>query len=388
MKNSECALCGTEISSGNDSKEHVIPNAIGGRKKVSGFICRECNNKSGDNWEVELASQLNPLSLFFSISRDRGEVPSQRFGTTSGNKVVLNVDGTMDLAKPVYSESPHEAGVNIKITARSMKEANRMLNGVKRKYPQVNLEELVSLSEKRSIYPSDMINFNLSFGGELAGRSIVKSALALVVEAGVSAKECEHAREYLTNQDGEACFGYFYEKDLVLNRPEGIPFHCVYVKGHSKSGQILGYVEYFGVQRMVMSLSSQFTGEDFENIYAINPITGAALGLKVDLQLTPNEIQDSYDYKKIPDGAIKEALAQVIPTGMELSFQKERDRVLNGAILYAFENCGAKEGQVLTDEHLRKVTSLLFEKIEPFLLHQLTISKEVKQYRNCTASLH
>ena len=61
---------------------------------------------------------------------------------------------------------------------------------------------------------------------------------------------------------------------------------------------------------------------------------------------------------------------------MELSFQKERDRVLNGAILYAFENCGAKEGQVLTDEHLRKVTSLLFEKIEPFLLHQLTISKK------------
>ena len=376
MKDNECSLCDVKITEKNDTKEHVIPNAIGGRKKISGFICKQCNNQSGDDWESDLAKQLNPLGLFFGISRDRGSVPSQQFETTGEDKVILNADGTMDIAKPVYKEHQHKAGVNINISARSMKEAKKMLKGVKRKYPQANLEDLVSNAEERSFYPSDMIKFNLSFGGQMAGRSIVKSALALVVEAGVSAKECEHAREYLTNSEGEACFGYYYEKDVVTNRPKGIPIHCVYVKGDSNSKQILGYVEYFGVQRMVMALSSNYSGKDFQNIYAINPMTGEILELDIDLQLNPNDIQESYNYEKIPEGSVEDALSQVIPTGMKLSVEKEKNRVLESAIQYAFQNCGAKEGELLTEEHMRKVSSLVYEKIKPFLLHQLTIGRK------------
>lgn len=376
MNNIECSLCDVEITEENDTREHVIPNAIGGRKKISGFICEKCNNESGDDWESDLAKQLNPLCLFFGISRDRGNVPSQQFETTGGEKVSLNADGTMDIAKPVYKEQKHEAGVNINISARSVKEAEKMLKGVKRKYPQVNLEDLLSNAEEKSYYPSDMIKFNLSFGGQMAGRSIVKSALALAVEAGVSAKDCEHAKEYLTNSEGEACFGYYYEKDVVTNRPVGIPIHCVYVKGDSSSKQILGYVEYFGVQRMVISLSSNYSGEDFHNTYAINPMTGEVLELEIDLQLTPDDIQEAYDYRKIPEGSVEEALSQVIPTGMKLSVEKEKDRVLESAVQYAFQNCGAKEGEELTDEHMKKVSSLVYEKLEPFLLHQLTIGRK------------
>ncbi|GAL13836.1 hypothetical protein JCM19233_4843 [Vibrio astriarenae] len=79
MTHPKCALCDVEITEKNDTKEHLIPNAIGGRKKVKGFICENCNNASGDDWESELAKQLNPLSLFFGISRERGEAPPQLF---------------------------------------------------------------------------------------------------------------------------------------------------------------------------------------------------------------------------------------------------------------------------------------------------------------------
>ena len=74
-----CALCDMEITEKNDTKEHLIPNAIGGRKKIKGFICNSCNKASGDNWDSELAKQLNPFSLFFGITRERGEAPSQLF---------------------------------------------------------------------------------------------------------------------------------------------------------------------------------------------------------------------------------------------------------------------------------------------------------------------
>ena len=66
-----CALCNVEIAEQNDSKEHIIPNSIGGRKKVKGFICKDCNNKSGREWDDALAQQFNPLSLLLGIKRER-----------------------------------------------------------------------------------------------------------------------------------------------------------------------------------------------------------------------------------------------------------------------------------------------------------------------------
>lgn len=111
---SQCLLCEEVISTEIDSREHLIPNSIGGRKKVSGFLCVECNSRSGDNWESALARQMNPLSLFFRISRERGDAPSQKFKTTSGDELVLNADGSLDLPRPTFNEQKNESGVEIK----------------------------------------------------------------------------------------------------------------------------------------------------------------------------------------------------------------------------------------------------------------------------------
>jgi len=197
MNSNECALCETPITDANDTKEHVIPNSIGGRKKVTGFICISCNTKSGDDWDSELAKQLNPLSLFFGISRERGEAPSQLFETTGGDRLRLNAEGSMDIEKPDYKEIPVETGVQINIKARSMEEAKKMLAGVKRKYPQVDIEDLLENAQVKSSYSPDMLKFNLCFGGQSAGRSLVKSALAVAFSSGINPKTCEQALSYL-----------------------------------------------------------------------------------------------------------------------------------------------------------------------------------------------
>ncbi|BDM65098.1 hypothetical protein NFHSH190041_25500 [Shewanella sp. NFH-SH190041] len=205
-----CALCGQLITQDNDTKEHIIPNAIGGRKKVTGFICNTCNNKSGDTWENELAKQLNPLSLFFRISRERGNAPRQKFGMTDGNEIVLEHDGSMALPKPQYSENIVDGKVHISIQARTVQEAKGMLKGVARKYPNANVDSFLDNPQIKSTYSPGMMEFNLSFGGHDAGRSIVKSALAVISDAKQSTAVCQHAIAYLTDQNAEACFGYYY----------------------------------------------------------------------------------------------------------------------------------------------------------------------------------
>lgn len=211
-----CALCDSEINHDNDTKDHVIPNSIGGRKKIKGFICRGCNSSSGDKWESAIAKQLNSLSLFFNISRERGIVPSQIVETTNGKKYQIHADGGMGLIKPSYSEEQNEKDVRIKIKARSLKEARKMLKGVQRNHPSIDIDETLKNANDEYKYCNDMFEFDLSFGGEDSGRSVVKSALSLVVDAGITATECEHAIEYLRFSNSEPCFGYYYEKRLNI----------------------------------------------------------------------------------------------------------------------------------------------------------------------------
>lgn len=376
MTFSKCALCDVEITKDNNTKEHIIPNAIGGRKKVKGFICRSCNSSSGDSWDKELAKQLNNLSLFFGIKRERGNVPSELVETTAGDRFSLNVDGSMAIEKPIYSEIPSQGkdSVQINITARDINEAKNILKGVKRKYPQVDTGRILDNLEIQSYYCADMLKFDMYFGGHEAGRSIVKSALALAVSSGILSKLCTEAINYLKNETSEACFGYFYESDLIKNRPEGIPLHCVSIKGCSKNKQVIAYVEYFGMRRMVLCLSSSYIGEDVVNTYAINPITGEELDLAVELNLTNNEIREAYEYKKIPSGSVEEVFEEVIPAGMKASYEKEQNRVVNKAIQKAFDNCGAKEGEMLMPENIEKIISILMEEIEPFVMHNMSQS--------------
>lgn len=372
----KCALCDENITAKNNSNEHVILNAIGGKKTISDFICKLCNNKSGREWDVDLARQLNPLSLFFRINRERGEVPGEIFSTTGGEQYMLNSDGSMKAPKPYYKEKPCETSVQIRINARDIKEARKMLIGVKRKYLKVDVEEILNSAKSELSYSPDPIQFHLSIGGEKAGRSIVKSALALAVEAGVSPGECEHAQNYLLNANGEACFGYYHENDLVLNRPADIPLHCVYVRGSSSTGLLIGYIEFFGIQRMISCLSSSYVGEDFESLYAIDPVSGIELALDINLDFNIEDIHACYRYEKIPDDWAEKALSNVIPAHVKLHQQQERARVIKSAVEKGFKNCGAVEGEILTPEEIKKLVEIIIPEIIPVLFHQLGLNKK------------
>lgn len=192
----QCLLCERSISIETDSREHIIPNSIGGRKKVSGFLYVDCNSKSGDEWESELARQMNPLSLFFRIKRERGNVPSQKLQTISGSEWVLNADGSMKLPKPIFKKQQNETGVKINISARDMPEARKMLKNISQKYYQFDTDEMLKKAKIQSTYLREPIEFKLPFGGLDAGRSFVKTALALISTTGANVSDCDHAIDF------------------------------------------------------------------------------------------------------------------------------------------------------------------------------------------------
>lgn len=378
---SNCAICNELIDNENDSKEHVIIEAIGGRLVVTGFICKCCNNETGRTWDAKLASQLHPLSLIFGVERHRGSTPTLAITTTAGEKLTIRPEGGFVPSKPSFSEELTHDGIKIQITARSIDEAKRMLAGIKRKYPNTDVDRILAEARVLSEYPKGMVHHQIELGGELSGRSIVKSALALAYRTGISVNACSDAVDYLRIPSGVPCFGYYYATDLVSDRPVEVPLHCVGVEANPDTGLILGYAEYFGVQRIVVCLGRNYKGDRVQGCYAIDPRSGEQLGLSISLSFNEAEISAIYEYKMIPDGAVQEAFAKVMPTALKKQFHAERDRVIGEATEYAFANCGAKPGEVLTGEHITRLSGLVMEKLTPFILHNLAHRRAASPHR-------
>ncbi len=358
-----CALCGVSITDSNSTKEHLIPNSIGGRKTVSDFICNSCNNIAGQEWDSELAKQLNPWALFFCINRERGEVPSQVFETIESDgrkgKIKLNADGSKERPIP---ECHDNGNGQVSVSANSIKAAKQMLVGLKRKkYPNIDVDGSLKNAKQETHYPNHIVKLldGSSIGGEKAGRSIVKSALALAVMSGIDFRICHNACNYLKNENSEQNFGFYYKHDLVKNRPDGLVFHCVAVCGNPKTKQLLGYVEYYGFYRMVICLSDSYSGKEFNHCYAINPILNEELNLDISLSLTNEEILAVYR-ERFPIDRFKEALDPVISNWLK----KKREQELNEAISQAFEdawiNCGAKKDEILTVVQIEKIVGETF----------------------------
>ena len=56
----QCVLCETILIGEALSREHVIPASVGGRKRTSMALCRQCNSTTGHAWDAELERQLRP----------------------------------------------------------------------------------------------------------------------------------------------------------------------------------------------------------------------------------------------------------------------------------------------------------------------------------------
>lgn len=367
-----CALqCGKRVAGDNSSKEHVIPKSIGGRVWVSGFICRSCNSKTGQTWDAALAEQLNPLSLLLGINRQGGSVPPQVFPTSDGQNVQIHPDGTRTIAKPSVDITRSEDTTQVKISARSRKEMRKYLKGVLKKHPSDRRSINDLMSEVRDVpsYSPAWTEIALDFEGEDTGRSLVKSALALVHQVGASHEVCNRALEYLLNEGTEPCFGWYYDKnrDLVSNRPRAGTFHCVYVKGNASTGTILGYIEYFGIHRLALLLSDSYSGKDFDNVYAIDPVSGKRIELALGVEV--GDVRSALDCER-EDWTVKQgAIANLMEYAVNKDFERALSATIEEAVGYAFANSGAEPGEELTDSQVQQLIDDVVKKMEPFILH-------------------
>lgn len=365
-----CALCNQELTPANHSREHLLPNGIGGQKTVRNVLCKPCNERSGAEWDSVVSKQLNFLNLLFEIKRDRGEVQAEDYTTVSGQTIRKHPDGHLTFPRQEPTRVQTDQGVRIETRVSTEQEAKTFLLGLKRRYPHLNIEEQMRGIRMQHSYLSEPVFTTIQPGGVEAGRSFVKSAYTLAVSSGVKPEVCTEARAYLLDADGAPCFDYFYKRDLIRNRPTDFVFHCVAVSGDATTGQLIGYVELYSTWRMVICLSTQYSGESFQSSYSVNPVTGEEIELSFDLNFSREELCTACNGNDDYSPELGKAFNAMMEIGYVASLQRERERVLQRAIATAMDQLGVGPGESLSPEQVPEFTRIVTREIMPCLEHQ------------------
>jgi hypothetical protein len=267
-------------------------------------------------------------------------------------------------------ENTDDGKYEIKITARTEKEARRMLEGLQKKHPNNNFQDILNGFRITSKPLEEPIHLEFSIGGPLAGRSIVKTAIAMASHMSISMDDCVSAIRYLVNLDADAVWAAFHLRDLIVNRPSAHLFHAVAVHGTAESGNLLGYIEYFGVFRHVVVLSQKYRGPDIKKCYAINPVTSEELRLEVDISLSESEIELLKRNETSPIEARIADLKLALPIVLQTQNFNGRNQLLNAAITETFEECGVKHGEEIPQERFSEFSAKLAAKAAAIFMHQ------------------
>lgn len=367
-----CALCESEIARTNDSKEHVIPNSIGGRKKIRGFLCKTCNSSLGQSWDAKLAAQLNWFSLALGIVRERSNSPDEIVQTVDGTQLLLRADGTMTCKDAFFQRTESDGKSHIRMFARTESEARQMLRGIKKKHPKFDLEGELKKLKLTPFKVSSALQTRLEFGGPEAGRSVVKTAVARCADLGIALQRCELGIHTLRTPNDDRGFALFYLRDVVINRPRTSLFHLVSIRGDSETGTLMAYIEYFGAMRVMVNLSSKFEGDSFTSTYALNPQLGEELDLSVDWDIPAAELYDTFIGSGLITENLDRACRNATKVASNVRMKRERSYVYREELSAALSQLGIKPGGIAEVKDRDQFNRLMEEKLG-------TLSEHVKK---------
>jgi len=375
----KCFFCGAPLEGKNKTSEHILPNSIGGRRKVDTFICRSCNNSFGEGCDAELAKQFNFLSMLLDIKRETGKVQREKLTAKDGKQYWVSPGGDVELVPTAPIRTPLPNGkIEISATVSSEEQLEQLIQGLERRHKGIRQQIDESCIIRKKEYLDSPLGKKLSIGGEELARSAAKSCLALLSCTDVLFDNSS-IREFISKQRSGDGIWMFCDWDVVQNRNIDDIFHCVHVESIPEKHQLVGYVEYFCIVRLVFKIAADCIG-DIKKTYAINPLTGEELNLELNIGDTFKGIT-SEKYTSAIYEAMMGRCGRVVRYAHSVMEKNERDRVLKEAFDTAMSEVGIEDGELIKPEHIRPFADAYVRSMAPYLIHQCRLANP-SEYEN------
>ncbi|GMB08099.1 HNH endonuclease [Thermolongibacillus altinsuensis] len=297
----KCYVCDIDLTKENETDEHILLNAIGGKLKSRRLICKDCNSRFGSDIDDKLAQQLNPIANLLDVKRDRGQ-PQNVKGTYENKEIIIEPGGKIKLARP-YIDKGEKV---VHIEASTMGEAKKVLRGLKRKHPELDIEEALKNAKRSKDYlPS--VTINMSFGGKETKQAICKMAVNFYIFSGGDSKVIKHLLPFIEGKEEEAEVYYFYPRSEVFYKGEKDVIHTLLLVGDPLKKELYVYIELFNEFKMVVFLDREYNGEPIYNSYHYNVVTNEEIEYDTPIRIASKDLK-RYSCKDIDESKFKERM--------------------------------------------------------------------------------
>lgn len=339
----KCYVCEEEISRENETEEHILLNAIGGRLKSKQLICKGCNSDFGSEIDDSLARQLNPIANLLDIKRDRGN-PQNVKGTYNNKDILIEPGGKLKLARPYVEKNENM----FHIEASSERQAKEVLKGLKRKHPEINIDEQIKNADRNKSYlPS--VKINMDFGGEEASRALCKMAVNFFIYHGGKPEEVKHLLPYIKGSAEEAEVYFYYPKSEVFYKGEKEVLHTLILAGDPQRKYLYVYVELFNEFKMVVFINREYEGEAIYQSYHYNVVTNEVVEYDEPVKI-PSQQLKRYKSKNIDVKKFEERMKHLLQRVDKIIVDKRINEITTNAMKEMTEKYPQEENPYITKE--------------------------------------
>ncbi|MGO0258240.1 HNH endonuclease [Priestia aryabhattai] len=358
----KCYVCCTDLTQENETEEHILLNAIGGKLKSRRLICRDCNSKFGGKIDDKLAQQLNPISTLLNVKRDRGK-PQNIIGKYEHKEIIIEPGGKIKLARPYIDDKDEEV---IRVEASTLNELTKILKSLRRKYPNLDVDKTIKNAKKSHDYlPS--LSLNMNFGGKEIRQAICKMAVNFYILNGGDPKVIEHLLPFIEGNVEEAEVYYFYPRSEVFYKDEKDIMHTLILVGNNQKKELYVYVELFNEFKFVIIIDREYNGQSIYHSYHYNVVTNNEIKYDTPVKITPKELK-KYISKDIDKSQFKKRIQFLFQRIDNVNSSKKISDITDKAMEETIKKYPPEQNPVFTKE----MTSYLADRVvrEYFLAFQ------------------
>jgi hypothetical protein len=365
-----CYICNEIIDDNNCSEEHIIPNCIGGRLKSKRLLCIDCNSESGLSLEVVIGKQFNFIANMLDIRRDRGQVPSEKLVNTNTGDEIYYDAGKPTLIKPTIVID----GNHYSISTKDMRQAKEVLNGLKRKHPQIDVNETLRKSSTKRKYLNDKYETRIDFGGPDLFKALTKMAINFYI---YSDYELCHVVDVIDFFNGNREFksyemtNFYFQTQNVINKPDETIVHGIILVGNRKEHLLYCYVELFSFFQCLIALNRNYDGPDLYKEYHFDVIEVREISLQSSINLTRQDITDmlSSDANLFTQNmkALQAKLEKLIEIAMDRQRQSFQKNLIEKAISSVWQHEKYANEPFITPEMQKELEEVLAREITAYL---------------------
>lgn len=373
-----CYRCDIELSEDNSSEEHVIINACGGRLKSRKLLCAKCNSTFGDSFDKELAKRTNDLSNLLLINRHRGNPqPIKGKASKTGEDYFFEFGGIPKKVKPEISENKNGDRVELSISVDNEKQFKKILEGFKRKYPQIDVDEVIQKAQRGRRYLDDTITFNAQIGGKEVFKAITKTAINYYILCGGDSLFIKHLLPYLEGRAELDVVWMHYPQKLPYQFSEGEVSHVINLVADSKERIVYCYIELFNVHNYIIKLSEEYDGIDISSQYVYDILQLKTLEEKNICKYNRNDLLELFSNKDAkPFDMVKERFLRVLSIADSRQISKHQLELISSAIENSLGN--GNEGEIISHEMINQTVKGIMKEMTPYILHLLRMNGKDK----------